>query len=436
MSKDTLKVLEMSDNLLIGFDHIPDALIWTNLQILILPNNKLQGSLPIPPPSILYYSVSNNMLIGDISQMICELSSLSYLNVSYNNLSGFLPHCLGDLRNLSILNLQYNNFHGNIPQIIMEGCKLGMITLSQNRFEGPLPRSLANCTTLEVFDIGNKHIIDFFPSWLGILPKLRVLILQSNGLYGFIGKPETISRFPKLQVIDVSNNNISGKLPFEYFEIWKAMKSFDASHLTYMQTDGQTLKTQSDGYLITYIYSMTLTNKGIKTKYSRIQDFFVAIDISGNNFEGEIPKILGNLKALHMLNFSNNVLIGFIPSTLAILTNLESPDLSQNMLVGEIPPQLVELTFLAFLNVSHNNLTGPIPQGKQFLTFQNSSFYGNVELCGSPLSKRCANSEDPPTPTSNFEAKQGLEYPFEFGWKVVVMGYGCGFVVGVFVDKL
>ena len=181
---------------------------------------------------------------------------------------------------------------------------------------------------------------------------------------------------------------------------------------------------------------MTLTNKGIKTKYSRIQDFFVAIDISGNNFEGEIPKILGNLKALHMLNFSNNVLIGFIPSTLAILTNLESPDLSQNMLVGEIPPQLVELTFLAFLNVSHNNLTGPIPQGKQFLTFQNSSFYGNVELSGSPLSKRCANSEDPPTPTSNFEAKQGLEYPFEFGWKVVVMGYGCGFVVGVFVDKL
>ena len=42
---------------------------------------------------------------------------------------------------------------------------------------------------------------------------------------------------------------------------------------------------------------MTLTNKGIKTKYSRIQDFFVTIDLSANNFEGEIPKLLGNLKA-------------------------------------------------------------------------------------------------------------------------------------------
>ena len=67
-----------------------------------------------------------------------------------------------------------------------------MIQLSQNRFEGPLPRSLANCTMLEFLEIGNNHIIDFFPSWLGILPKLRVLILQSNGIHGFIGKHDTI----------------------------------------------------------------------------------------------------------------------------------------------------------------------------------------------------------------------------------------------------
>ena len=377
------------------------------------------------------------MLTGDISQMICELSSLSYLDVSYNNLSGFLPHCLGDLRNLSGLNLQNINFHGSMPQIFMEGCKLGMIQLSQNRFGGPLPRSLANCTMLEIIDIGNNHIIDFFPSWLGILPELRVLILQSNGIHGFIGKLDTIQRFQKLQVIVVSNNNISGKLPSEYFQIWKAMQSFDASHLTYMQANGQLQNYPSNGWLeASYPYSITLTNKGIKIKYSKIQDFFVAIDLSGNEFEGEIPKILGNLKSLHILNIFKNILTSFILSSLATLTNLKSLDLSQNMLVGEIPPQLVELTFLDFLIVSHNNLTGPVPQGKQFLTFQNSSFDGNVELCGSLLSKRCANSEDPPTPPSNFEAKQGSEFPFEFGWKVIAMGYGCGFIVGLFVGQI
>lgn len=194
----------------------------------------------------------------------------------------------------------------------MEGCELGMIRLSQNRFEGPLPRSLANCTTLEVLDIGNNHIIDIFPSWLGILPELRVLILQSNGIHGFVRKPNTIQRFPKLQVIDVSNNNISGKLPSEYFQIWKAVQSFDASHLTYMQANGQQ-NYPSNGWLMTSdAYSMTLTNKGIKIEYSKIQDFFVAIDLSGNKFEGGIPKILGNLKALHMLNLSNNIFTSFI----------------------------------------------------------------------------------------------------------------------------
>ena len=104
-------ILGMSGNSFIGFDQAPNAFPWRSLQILNLSNNKLQGALSIPPPSILYYSVSNNMLTGDISQMICELSSLSYLDVSYNNLSGFLPHYLGDhLRNLSILNLHTTTF--------------------------------------------------------------------------------------------------------------------------------------------------------------------------------------------------------------------------------------------------------------------------------------------------------------------------------------
>ena len=160
----------------------------------------------------------------------------------------------------------------------------------------------------------------------------------------------------------------------------------------------------------------------------------MAIDLSGNRFEGEIPKIIGNLKALRMLNLSNNVLTGSIPSSLVNLKNLESLDLFQNMLVGEIPPQLVELTFLAFFNLSHNHLTGTIPQ--QFLTFENSSFNGNVGLCGSPLSKPYANLKDPPPQPSIFVENQDAVSLFEFDWKVVAMGYECGFIFGVFGGKI
>ena len=190
------------------------------------------------------------------------------------------------------------------------------------------------------------------------------------------------------------------------------------------------------GHSRTLINSMELTNKGIKRECWRILDSFVAMDLSGNKFDEEIPNIMWNLKALNMLNPSNNVLSGSISSFLANLSNLESLDLSQSMLFGEIPPQLVDLTFLSFLSVSHNHLVGPIPQGKQFHTFQTNSFDENVGLCGSPLSKKCVNLEDPPTPPSNFEAKQGSKSIFEFGWKVVAIGYGCGFIVGVFVGQI
>ncbi|KAK7836698.1 receptor-like protein 7, partial [Quercus suber] len=97
-SKNTLWNLDLSDNFLTGFHQLPVNLPWTNLQYLDLRNNKLQGSLPIPSPSICSYSVSNNTLTGEIPQMICNLSSLISLDLSYNNLSGMLPDCLGNLR--------------------------------------------------------------------------------------------------------------------------------------------------------------------------------------------------------------------------------------------------------------------------------------------------------------------------------------------------
>ena len=52
------------------------------------------------------------------------------------------------------------------------------------------------------------------------------------------------------------------------------------------------------------------------------------------------------------------------------------------------------------------------------------------------MSKRCANLEDPPTPPSNYEANKGSKFSFEFDWKVVEMGYGCVFIVGVFVGQI
>ncbi|XP_062167593.1 receptor-like protein 6 [Alnus glutinosa] len=434
-NKETLWTLALSSNFLTGFDQVPVFVPWTNLRDLELDSNNLRGSLPIPPPPIYAYSVSHNTLTGEIPQLICNLSSIVFLDVSSNYLSGLLPQCLGNLSDsLSVLNLHNNSFHGTIPETFIEGNKLKMIDFSQNQLQGRLPRSLANCIMLEVLNLGHNQMNDTFPFWLGTLPELRVLILRSNGIYGAMENPNSNFDFSNIRIFDLSNNDIAGKLPSQYFQNWKAMQIHDVKGLIYMETNGSF----SNGTIWhrSFAYSMTFTYKSTEREYEKILDVFIAIDLSNNSFEGEIPEVVGYLKGLQVLNLSNNFLTGPIPSSLVNLTNLEVLDFAQNKLSGVIPVQLVQLTFLSFFNVSHNHLMGPIPHGKQFDTFPNSSFSGNSKLCGSPLSKKCENLEDSQPPPSTSEKNQNSSFLFEFDWKVVVMGYGCGIIFGLVVGQI
>nr|TKS15222.1 leucine-rich repeat family protein [Populus alba] len=428
MSTITLDYLSLAGNLLTGFEQSLDVLLWNNLRSLDLSSNKFQGSLPIPRPAIYEYNVSNNKLNGEIPEVICNLTSLSVLVLSNNNLSGKLPSCLGiKSSNASVLNLRNNSFSGDIPDTFTSGCSLRIVDFGQNKLEGKIPKSLANCTKLEILNLEQNKINCVFPSWLGVLPDLRVMILRSNALHGMIGKPETNVEFPRLQIVDLSNNSFKGKLPLEYFRNWTAMQNVHNEHLIYIQAN---ISFQTSHHVMEqwYEYSMTMTNKGVMILYEKIQDSLTAIDFSSNGFEGGIPEVLGDLKALHLLNLSNNFLRGDIPSSLSKLKEIESLDLSQNKLSGEIPGELAQLTFLEVFNVSHNLLSGPIPRGNQFGAFDNTSFDANPGLCGKPLSKECGNAEDS-LPAAKED--EGSGYPLEFGWKVVVIGYACGLVIGV-----
>ncbi|XP_049381445.1 receptor-like protein Cf-9 homolog [Solanum stenotomum] len=259
--------------------------------------------------------------------------------------------------------------------------------------------------------------------WLGTLPKLQVLSLRSNELHGSIRTPTIENIFPNLQMLDLSSNAFTENLPTGLFQHLKAMRTID-------QTMNAPHYEGTDGY---YQDSVAVVSKGFEREIVRILYLYTVIDLSSNKFGGQIPSIMGELIAVHILNISHNGLEGHIPSSFGSLSLVESLDLSSNHLVGKIPAQFASLTSLEVFNLSYNHLEGCIPQGNQFQTFENNSYESNDGLRGFPLSKVCGDdsvSETNDTVSGLDDEESNSEFLNDF-WKGALMGYGSGLCIGL-----
>ncbi|XP_022145138.1 receptor like protein 30-like [Momordica charantia] len=415
-----INFLDLSNNNLSGV--VPSCISSSVTFILKLERNNFSGAIPIPSPSFSIYTASENQFSGEIPPSICNATFLGVLSLSNNRLSGTIPPCLTNITSLLVLDLKSNNFSGTIPTCFSRGSQLRSLDLNNNQLEGELPRSLLNCEDLQDLNLGNNKITGYFPHWLESASSLQVLILRSNRFYGRINNSMNQQSFQNLRIIDLSRNRFSGPLPSNLFKNLRAMKEVEVGN-------------KKPKFSIESVYqsSVVVSLKGLELKLEKILLIFKAIDLSSNDFRGEIPMSIGMLVSLKGLNISHNKLTGEIPRPFGNLNNLEWLDLSSNRLSGNIPPQLAALTFLSFLNLSQNQMSGPIPQGKQFATFERSSYIGNLGLCGFPLPK-CGAEKDPKSQLLHDEEDEIFEKGF--WWKVVFMGYGCGVVLGIFVGYI
>ncbi|KAF8029584.1 hypothetical protein BT93_E2105 [Corymbia citriodora subsp. variegata] len=396
----------------------------TSFLIIDLSNNNFGGPIPLPSPFTFYYSIASNSITGKIPSWFCNATYLKIIILSNNDLIGSLPRCFTNLStSLSVLNLRKNHLEGTIPQLFLSRSMLTTLDLSRNLFEGTLPRSLVNCEYLEVLDLSNNRIEDTFPTWLGTLQELKVLVLKSNNFKDLLNIPKGAHLFPKLHILDLSNNNFGGPLPANLIMNLKAMLNSE---------DGQ----EKSLYMTSlYETSITVTMKGLEIELVKILTVFTTIDLSCNSFQGDIPGVIGHLHSLIGLNLSHNHLTGSIPLTLGNLTDLEWLDLSSNKLNGRIPRKLGDLAFLGYLNLSKNQLTGQIPQDKQLSTFSSNSFGGNPGLCGTPLPKACPNdAQHPqPSPSSTFNHEGHGSW---FKHKVVWIGFASGIIIGISIEYI
>ncbi|KAL2248193.1 UNVERIFIED_CONTAM: Receptor-like protein 7 [Sesamum indicum] len=404
--------LDLSSNLLVSLQksyHFPSSLSYLDLH-----SNILQGELPplpqdanyidysnnnfeksIPPNIVnstdylIYLSLSNNSLSEAIPTSFCTSTRLDVLDLSANRLSGSIPPCLVEkVEHLAVLNLGGNNISGHIPDTFSVYCSLKILDMSQNYLEGRLPVSLANCKSLQVLNVGNNNIYDGFPCMLP--SSLRVLILRSNRFHGQVRCSRS---WKDLQIIDIASSNFTGYL---YIKSFWGMTLEKVAHL---ESDYNHYDRRFGFGVEYYLATVKVIVKRVEQEFAKILTIFTSIDFSCNNFQGEIPDAIGDLRARHVLNLSHNTFIGTIPKSLG-------------------------LTFLEVLNLSNNQLIGPIPSGPQFQTFSTDSFQGNIGLCGFPLNISCRHAgEDDNVPPPNPHQK---DEAINWDYVSVAVGYVVG----------
>nr|GMD93360.1 receptor-like protein kinase 5 [Ipomoea batatas] len=341
-------------------DTIPPSICdLKNLTLLDLHNNNIPGSFP----KILYncsnlenLDLSFNSFSGIIPDDISKLSpQLKVLNLSSNGFMGGIPAGIGGLKGLKELQLAGVVSNGSFPSEIGNLLNLEVLVLSWNTFSPQeIPPSFTQLKKLRIFWMQRANLIGKIPKNMSAMEALEYLDLNTNDLSGQI--PVGLGRLPALSTVKLFKNNLSGELPPD-FGRFSMLQIFDVStnHLTGSLPDGLCDNKMLSGM---FVFDNNLT--GGLPKSLEDCNTLSGVRVERNNLSGTIPEGLWTARNLTRLLINNNQFTGQLPQKVA--SNLSLVDISNNRFSGEIPPAISSWSKLDTFRASNNLLTGKIPQ--------------------------------------------------------------------------
>uniref|UniRef100_K3YFY9 Uncharacterized protein n=1 Tax=Setaria italica TaxID=4555 RepID=K3YFY9_SETIT len=296
-----------------------------NLQKLYLDSVNISVS-----PTDLVHASSTNMMPGleelsmtrgpaPVPERFVEFSSLAVLSLRSCGLTRTtFPSWIFHIKSLMYLDASGNeNLCGELPEFI-QGSVLQALIISGTTFSGRIPESIGNLRNLTMLDLSNCQFhgpIPPFAQW----PKIQMVDLSGNNLNGSLPSDGYLS-LHNLTEVTLGNNSISGVIPASLFS-HPSLKYLDLSQNNF-----------TGNFLL----------------YPTVSSSFRWIDLSFNKLQGPLPKLLSKFVELEWLDVSSNNLTGS--------TRIYDLDLSNNNLGGHIPDWIWGIGVIS-LNLSHNLFT-------------------------------------------------------------------------------
>ncbi|KAK9162015.1 hypothetical protein Syun_002917 [Stephania yunnanensis] len=329
------------------------------IKLIHLSSNKFSGPIPSSYannglPNLTYLHLSNNQLNGTIPPSLFTLPSLEVMILSKNKFIGILddeafPNSISSP--LTLLDLSYNLLQGNIPKFISKFTSLERLDLRSNNFHGAVDlRMFASLKNLSVIHLSDNIMLLIDTSDLAItIPSLSEFAASSCNLYAV---PEFLRYQPVLQILDLSNNQIQGKMPDW---LWTNLESVDLSNNSLVGFEDPFSNHSSSS-----LETLDLSSNNFEGSLPIFPSSLETLDLSSNHFEGSLPNFPSSMRYLHL---SSNHFEGSLP---IFPSSLETLELSSNHFEGSLPnfPKGMDI-----ISLSKNKFTGAIP-----LTICNSNW--------------------------------------------------------------
>ncbi|CAI0545531.1 unnamed protein product [Linum tenue] len=364
-------------------------------------------------------SMANNSITGQIPVNIGDFRSLEFLDLSNNLFSSSLPPGVGKLASLRNLSLAGNNFSGSIPDSISGLSSIQSLDLSHNSFSGVVPVSLTRLNSLVFLNMSSNRFMKKIPRGFELISSLqsvKYLNLSGNQLTGSLLSGTELRLFSSLKVLDLSYNQLSGELPgfdFAYeLQVLKLSNNMftgfvpndllkgDSLLLNELDLSGNNLSGSITAIMSTTLRVLNLASNGLKGELPLLTGGCGVLDLSGNQFQGNLSRIL-KWANVEYLDLSKNRLTGPIPEAAPQLLRLNYLNLSYNSLTGSLPRAITQFPKMRVLDLTSNQLEGPLLTNLLTLPTLQELHLGNNALSG-------AIDFPPPNTKSNLQGLQQL----------------------------